>query len=62
MDGERKQDFEDTHVYLLGKYYCLLLDYEFLEKKGEKPVISSNLFLSLLLLILSQYPSTKWAG
>ena len=24
-------------------------------EKGEKPVISSNLFLSLLLLILSQY-------
>lgn len=35
MDGERKQDFEDTHVYLLGKYYCLLLDYEFLGKRRK---------------------------
>lgn len=44
---------KDAHVYLLGKYYCLLLDYAFLGKRRK--AISSNLFLSLLLFILSQY-------
>lgn len=32
--------------------FCLIMNSW---EKGEKPVISSNLFLSLLLLILSQY-------
>ena len=32
--------------------FCLLMNFW---EQGEKPVISSNLFLSLLLLNLSQY-------